>query len=210
MGTITIPSGGAFGYAATQDLTVDQTTHAPNNVAFTGTVTIPDGALAIADTAGLQTALNAKAPAASVATHFVRKVRTAGNLVLNNMAWTDVDNTELDMVLTGAAGQVIEAGLSLFVVVGATELYFDIVTVVAGSPVNSISSGSADRGFPGLVFGANFTQGKGHSIPYVLQAGDISAGTVTLRVRYRTQAAVDCTLVSVAGSAAIAWATNRG
>ena len=30
---------------------------------FTGTVTIPDGALAIADTSGLQTALDAKAPA---------------------------------------------------------------------------------------------------------------------------------------------------
>ena len=35
------------------------------NPTFTGTVTIPDGALAIADTSGLQTALDAKAPLAS-------------------------------------------------------------------------------------------------------------------------------------------------
>jgi hypothetical protein len=35
------------------------------NPVFTGTVTIPDGALAIADTSGLQTALDAKAPLAS-------------------------------------------------------------------------------------------------------------------------------------------------
>lgn len=33
------------------------------NAVFTGTVTVPDGALSIADTAGLQTALNAKATA---------------------------------------------------------------------------------------------------------------------------------------------------
>ena len=33
------------------------------NPTFTGTVTIPDGALAIADTSGLQTALDAKSPA---------------------------------------------------------------------------------------------------------------------------------------------------
>lgn len=35
------------------------------NAVFTGTVTIPDGALAIADTNGLQTALDAKAPSSS-------------------------------------------------------------------------------------------------------------------------------------------------
>lgn len=35
------------------------------NPTFTGTVTIPDGALAIADTSGLQAALDAKAPAAN-------------------------------------------------------------------------------------------------------------------------------------------------
>jgi hypothetical protein len=37
------------------------------NAVFTGTVTIPDGALAIADTSGLQTALDLKAPLASPA-----------------------------------------------------------------------------------------------------------------------------------------------
>lgn len=36
-----------------------------NNPVFTGTVTIPDNALAIADTSGLQAALDAKAPLAS-------------------------------------------------------------------------------------------------------------------------------------------------
>lgn len=35
------------------------------NPTFTGTVGIPDGALAIADTSGLQTALDAKAPTAN-------------------------------------------------------------------------------------------------------------------------------------------------
>ena len=35
------------------------------NPVFTGTVTVPDGALAIADTSGLQAALDAKAPLAS-------------------------------------------------------------------------------------------------------------------------------------------------
>jgi hypothetical protein len=38
-----------------------------SNPTFTGTVTVPDGALAIADTSGLQTALDAKAPLASPA-----------------------------------------------------------------------------------------------------------------------------------------------
>ena len=35
------------------------------NPVFTGTVTVPDGALAVADTSGLQAALDAKAPLAS-------------------------------------------------------------------------------------------------------------------------------------------------
>ena len=57
---------GLIPQASVTNLTTDLAGKAPTaNPVFTGTVTIPDGALAIADTSGLQTALDAKAPLAS-------------------------------------------------------------------------------------------------------------------------------------------------
>jgi hypothetical protein len=64
----------------TDDIQVQLNLKAPSssptlsNPTFTGTVTVPDAALAIADTSGLQAALDAKATAASVAL----KANTAG------------------------------------------------------------------------------------------------------------------------------------
>lgn len=71
-----------------------------NNPVFTGTVTVPDGALAIADTSGLQSALDLKAPLASptfTGTVTLPAVTQSGTITSNGVAITP---TELGYVGT--------------------------------------------------------------------------------------------------------------
>lgn len=73
-----ISASAAIAQSKVSGLTSDLAAKAPaDNPSFTGTVTIPDGALAIADTSGLQAALDAKAPLASPALTGTPTVPTA-------------------------------------------------------------------------------------------------------------------------------------
>jgi hypothetical protein len=75
---------------------------------FTGTVTIPDGALAIADTAGLQTALDAKAPLASPALTGTPTVPTAtAGTATTQAASTAFVTTAVSAVIAGGGGAPI-------------------------------------------------------------------------------------------------------
>jgi hypothetical protein len=75
---------------------------------FTGTVTIPDGALAIADTAGLQTALDAKAPLASPALTGTPTVPTAtAGTSTTQAASTAFVTTAVSAVIAGGGGAPI-------------------------------------------------------------------------------------------------------
>jgi hypothetical protein len=88
-------------------------------------------------------------------------------------------------------------GLSGMMGTENVEAYLDFATIVAASPVNYVSGGSAGASNRGVVAWqgiqlANTHPGSG--ILYVVQAGDISGGTVTLRLRYRTSSGADKTL----------------
>ncbi len=140
--------------------------------------------------------------------------RTAGNITLNSTAWANVD-TGLDLTLTGCAiGDQIVYAVAFLVNSEATGVNFDVVTVVAGSPVNSfIHRGPAAAGgsLAGWYAPASvFTPTTGAAPPYTLVSGDIDSGSVTLRLRYRTDTAANKVMQASAGAPLDVWAQNFG
>lgn len=126
-------------------------------------------------------------------TDFAQAKRISGDIPFNSASLANVD-TGLDLVMTAAAGNVIECDLAATVYVSGTVfMVFDFVTVVGGVPVNSITTESAAvttvaNSFPGWGYPAVSTSSASPtrfvgSKRYTLQAGDISSGTVTLRLR---------------------------
>jgi hypothetical protein len=120
--------------------------------------------------------------ARDVVTRSAHSKRTSGNLAKNSTTFVDVDNG-MDMTIAAAAGDVLEAGL-LARWAGSTYAVFDFVTVVAGSPVNSITAETtAGTGLANSLWGSSTASTVGGRKRYVVQTGDLSSGTVTLRLR---------------------------
>lgn len=112
--------------------------------------------------------------------------RTAGDLSFNSTGWQDV-STSLDMTLPAQVGDTIEYSASFLVQSAANALAIDVATIVGGSPVNyfGASGGATDNGVMAWYCPSSVTVPVGGSTFYVLQAGDISGGNVTLRLRIR-------------------------
>lgn len=146
---------------------------------------------------------------------YARAKRTAGSLTLNSTVWANVD-TGLDLTLNAVAGDVIEYGISSSSPSAAVDLYMDVVTVVSGSPVNSFGFDAAPAN-PTTSFGiaAFYAPPSMYAIISgsffrTLVSGDISAGTVTLRLRYATGTATNRTLNAAASLPTEVWARNLG
>lgn len=111
--------------------------------------------------------------------------RTSGNVTVGT-AGINVD-TALDLVIPAAVGDVIEFTISGAAgTTAAIDLIFDVATVVAGSPVNYFGNwdGTLEHGvWAWFVTNIVPTQSIQGSAWRTLVAGDISNGTVTLRVR---------------------------
>lgn len=121
-----------------------------------------------------------------LATNFQMLTRTSGDISINNTTYAAVATSTLDLVITGvAAGDVVEY-IPNFMVDSAvsTRLAFDVATIVSGSVVNYFgSAASGGSGLPGWYAPntATFSQVSGSAF-YTLQSGDISGGSVTLRL----------------------------
>jgi hypothetical protein len=125
-----------------------------------------------------------------------RARRTSGDLTLNSTAWANLD-TGLDLVVPAQAGDVLAITVSCRWGSGAVGGILDAATIVAGSPVNYISGGVAGAsswGVTGWSATSGHETGSGTMVQYVVQAGDVSGGNVTLRLRYRTSSATNKTL----------------
>lgn len=140
--------------------------------------------------------------------------RTSGNLTINSTTWADLPTigTTWDAVLTAQTGDVIEVCVTGITGAEAVSSYFDVATIVSAAPVNyfATAGGASGQGIPGAV-------GQALSNIYflgiymrTLVAGDISAGTVTLRLRYRTNTATDRTIFATADVPLQFWAKNLG
>jgi lysophospholipase L1-like esterase len=114
------------------------------------------------------------------------KRRTAGNVSFVSSAsgvYTPVD-TGLDLTLAAKAGDVLRIELSALVGNQAGDLEFNVATMVGGAPVNYAANRIA--GVTASVTGW-YTPGGvmaplSGSIFYDVQAGDLSGGTITLRL----------------------------
>lgn len=146
----------------------------------------------------------------------VKARRTSGNLTLNSTAWANVD-TGLDLVLNEVqVGDEIVYGISGYVGIEAVAAYFNVATVVAGSPVNSFAERGAAVATPGAVItGWTAPSGvdgflSGFSPPYTVVSGDLADGSITLRLRYATSTATNKTLNASATRPLDVWAMNLG
>jgi hypothetical protein len=124
-----------------------------------------------------------------------RAVRTSGNITLNSTSWANV-NTGLDLVVPAQVGDVLLVTPDFMVGNQAVSAGLDVATIVSDSPVNTVGAGS-DYGawyLPASVFAP-----VGGPVQYVVQAGDISGGNVTLRLRYKTTSATNRTFYAGGG-----------
>jgi hypothetical protein len=125
--------------------------------------------------------------------------RTSGDVSINSTTWVNVD-TGLDITLDAQVGDVIEANLVCRVSAASTPYFVaDFHTLVSGTPTNSLVTGGAPGTSPASSFAgwarANVPNAPTYayldgSVLYAVQAGDLSSGTVTLRLRAVSSAAV--------------------
>lgn len=149
---------------------------------------------------------------ANAVTVFDFAERSSGNLTLNSTAWTNLD-TGLDLVLDAVAGDVIEVGGTWRFQGEAVEARLDVASLVAAAPVNYWSNGTATPATNGIIgFGgpASIASTSGGSMMRACVAGDLSLGTLTLRLRYKTDAATNKTLLAATTERFYWWAKNLG
>lgn len=133
---------------------------------------------------------------------YKRVAYTGGNFSLTATAITAVHATALDIVLAAQVGDQIEYGISALYGNEAQFAGFDVYTVIAGAPVNSLGPGlsaslAAATGVSGwyMTAPASFDRLSGSVVGPALVAGDIDAkGEVTLRLYYAKSNATPQTL----------------
>lgn len=117
--------------------------------------------------------------------------RTGGDVTCSaDAVWADVD-TGIDLTITAASGDRVFFGISATCTgTEAVALNLTPMTIVSASPVNDCFSGTTPSDSTSGVPGWRFVGSQAGSISggfiYALQAGDISGGTATFRLRYRT------------------------
>ena len=144
--------------------------------------------------------------------------RTSGPITLNSATWANVD-TGLDLTLNASAGDVVEYAPSMIGPNGANVFVaFDVATIVSAAVVNVFSTGGAQNNSYYGISAWGWTnssvisiyQNVSGSAFYTLQAGDISSGTVTLRLRYKGDTATNRTLYASVDFPLHVWARNHG
>lgn len=121
---------------------------------------------------------------------------TAGAVSFTSTTWASA-TTAWDLTLSGvAAGDIVTYGLSLSAGVDiAPTIHADLASIVGGSPVNYWSSGGSAPAQYGVQAwcirsGTNYGyMGMGGTVASTLVSGDISSGSVTLRLYFFLEAA---------------------
>lgn len=128
--------------------------------------------------------------------------------------WTEIDATKR-ITLPAKDGDTILAGVAWRWDAQATWMRGSIATVVAGVLTNNFDGtgavvGSNSNGLSGIGVHTNeswYTDGAG-TYPYVVQAGDLAAGDITLTMIFRQTAGGQAARGFVDGLAF--WAVNLG
>jgi hypothetical protein len=115
-------------------------------------------------------------------------IRTPGDLTLaaSATAWAAVD-TGSDLTLDAQVGDTITVNAGAYVSSVSSAMFFDVASMVSGSPVNywGGSGGSGDFGITAWTVPSGGAAGIGGAWPRAISAGDLVNGKVTLRLLYR-------------------------
>jgi hypothetical protein len=151
-------------------------------VAFDGQVSTETSLFSVGRLGGVTAVGIIRTSAAHVAT----KKRNSGTLTFSSSSFSVVDSANLDITLDAIEGDIIAIHANgAWAATGAAS-YLDVSTQVSGSPVNYVSTGTgtaATSGVSGWQGVASVSTPFGGTILYTVQAGDLSGGTVTLRLR---------------------------
>jgi hypothetical protein len=136
---------------------------------------------------------------------------TGGNITVNSTTAGAALSGPGNLVIAAAAGDLLLVGISTFDVGSdANSMRMDVATIVSAAAVNFVSSASGTPASLGVTGWLGFVSEEyPHigSVPYVVQAGDISGGNVTLRLCAWVGAG-SRTLNATAAGPLIFWAKN--
>lgn len=109
--------------------------------------------------------------------------KTNGSFGTANVGTTfTVIDSALDLTFpVVAAGNVVTIGVSLFVDRPGGDVHFDVGTLVSGAIVNRVAGGT--EGIMSL-FANETVSVRGACVAYTVQAGDLTAGVLVLRLLY--------------------------
>ena len=151
---------------------------------------------------------------------YARAKRTAGNVTLTGTStWSDLTTigSAMDLTLNASTGDVIEFTASGIVNNINIDIGFDVVTIVSSAAVNSFgldaaapANSAAFNGVSAWFCDNNDIRQLSGSIFRTLLAGDISSGTVKMRMRYAMSSATSRTLYADTGHPFEIWARNLG
>lgn len=114
-------------------------------------------------------------------------VRTSSSINFTSSGWQNVD-TGMDLVFSDVkVGDYVTYSPNFYVGSAANALAFDVATIVSGSPVNyfGTAGGASDDGVMAWYCPSNANVPVSGEAFYVVQSGDISSGSLTLRLRVR-------------------------
>jgi hypothetical protein len=152
-------------------------------------------------------------PAGVVPASFASRTRTGGTVSLNSTTWSDMaasfwDAGTNDIILGALTGDVIEVCFSGITDLQAIELYLNVTCVTSGTGFGP--TGVGDRGIPAWMSASGAVTPIGGSFFRKVVAGDITSGSLTLRLRYRTNSAGTKNLLGLTSSPITWFARNLG
>ena len=141
----------------------------------------------------------------AIATPTARAKYTAGDITCSaNAVWAEL-NSALRCTVPAVVGDVLDVSLSA-VALGteAVDLYLTAMSALSGTLTNDVATDAAKSdstlGVSGWTILSGVADGRSGSVQYVVQAGDISGGNVTLTPCYRTSSSTDRVLEATANS----------
>lgn len=127
-----------------------------------------------------------------------RSKRTAGNIGTTSTTYVAVD-TATDLTIPGVAtGDVLEVQANFRWNDDAELAFMDAATWVSGAAVNYVSAsvGASGHGVGGWLGQVSQRMACGGSVEYVLQSGDISSGSVTVRFLFKTNGGASKSIIA--------------
>lgn len=181
---------------AAQGALADSAVQPGDNVTTLGSGAATDGYVATADGAGGIAWEAASGGGGSTSIKHKLVTPTSGNTSISTgSAWANLAThvaSFTDLTLTAAAGDVIAVSVSGLWGNQGTVGFLDVATIVSSTLTNYVSSGTSTPAASGVRpwFGqASAWMTFGVQWRYTVQAGDVSAGSVTMRPRVNTSGA---------------------